>query len=54
MACLYSLEDMPDRAIECLEEAVEAGFGHRDWIEQDPDLNAVRDHPRFQALVGRL
>ncbi len=54
VACLYSLEDMPDRAIECLEEAVEAGFGHRDWIEQDPDLNAVREHPRFQALVGRL
>lgn len=54
VACLYSLENQPDLAIECLEEAIRVGFGHRDWIEQDPDLEALREHPRFQELVGGL
>ena len=54
VACLYSLEGQTGEAIRCLERAVEAGFGHRDWIEQDPDLDALREHPRFQELVARL
>jgi len=54
VACLYSLEGLPERAIECLERAVESGFGHRDWIDHDPDLDALREHPRFQELVSRL
>ena len=54
VACLYSLEERPDQAIECLEKAVEAGFGHRDWMEQDPDLDSLRDYPRFKELVSRL
>ncbi|MDP2470423.1 MAG: tetratricopeptide repeat protein [Candidatus Palauibacterales bacterium] len=54
VACLYSLEDSPDQAIECLEKAVEAGFGNRDWIAQDPDLDRLRDHPRFQQLLRQF
>lgn len=54
VACLYSLEEQPEKAIECLEKAMDAGFGHRDWIEQDPDLDPLRELPRFQELVDRL
>jgi TolB-like protein/tetratricopeptide (TPR) repeat protein len=54
VACLYSLEDQTDRAIDCLESAVASGFGHRDWIEQDPDLDTLREHPRFQELISQL
>ena len=54
VACLYSLEQQPDKAIDCLESAVEAGFGHVDWMEQDPDLNSLREHPRFQELVSQI
>jgi adenylate cyclase len=54
VACLYSLEEQTEEAIRCLERAVEAGFGNRDWIEQDPDLNPLREYPRFQELVARL
>ena len=54
VACLYSLEERPDQAIECLEKAVDAGFGYRDWMEQDPDLDSLREHPRFKELVSRL
>lgn len=54
VACLYSLEGQPEKAIECLERAVERGFGHRDWIEHDPDLDSLRGHPRFEELLGRM
>jgi len=51
VACLYSLEGQTERAIECLEEAVRCGFGNREWFERDPDLESLRGHPRFQALL---
>ncbi|HSR14219.1 MAG TPA: protein kinase [Gemmatimonadales bacterium] len=51
VACLYALEGASDRALDTLEAAVAAGFGTRDWIEHDPDLDSLRDHPRFKALL---
>jgi TolB-like protein len=53
VACLYSLEGRIEDAIGCLEEAFAMGFANRDWIERDPDLNPLREHPRFQALLAR-
>jgi serine/threonine protein kinase/Tfp pilus assembly protein PilF len=53
VACLFALEGHHDRAIECLEDAVRAGFAHRDWVENDPDLDSLRDDPRFKALKWR-
>jgi TolB-like protein/tRNA A-37 threonylcarbamoyl transferase component Bud32/Flp pilus assembly protein TadD len=52
VACLYALEGKADDAIGCLAQAFEAGFGAREWIAQDPDLEALRGDPRFQALVA--
>lgn len=54
VACLYALEGEADKAIDCLEVAIAAGFAHRDWIEQDPDLHPLRDHPRFQQLLSGM
>ncbi len=53
VACLYALEGHKDRAFECLQDAVRAGFAHKDWVENDPDLNSLRDDPRFKALKWR-
>ncbi|MDT8341661.1 MAG: hypothetical protein RQ751_09140 [Longimicrobiales bacterium] len=50
-ACLLALAGRADEALDRLEEAVGQGFGNRDWLERDPDLEAVRDHPRFRALM---
>ncbi len=51
VACLYALEGRADDAIDCLEQAVRAGFGHKDWIAHDPDLDALREHPRFKTIA---
>jgi TolB-like protein/tRNA A-37 threonylcarbamoyl transferase component Bud32 len=50
VACLYALEGQPDSALDLLEEAVRAGFGAREWIAHDPDLESLRGLPRFEAL----
>jgi TolB-like protein/Tfp pilus assembly protein PilF len=52
VACLFALEGDHDRAIECLQKALEGGFWHPEWIAHDPDLDPVRDHPRFRALLA--
>jgi TolB-like protein/tetratricopeptide (TPR) repeat protein/tRNA A-37 threonylcarbamoyl transferase component Bud32 len=54
VACLYALEGNPDEAIACLGQALQAGFGAREWIAQDPDLASLRGDPRYQALVAPL
>jgi len=54
VACSYALGDLVDEAIECLDQAIQNGFGHREWIENDSDLNALRGDPRFQALLKRM
>jgi TolB-like protein/Flp pilus assembly protein TadD len=54
VACLYALEGETEKAIDCLEDAIQVGFGNRGWIEQDPDLASLREHPRFQALLQNV
>ncbi len=54
VACLYALEGQPDKAIHHLECAINAGFGSRQWIEHDPDLDSLRENPRFKALLEKL
>jgi serine/threonine protein kinase/Tfp pilus assembly protein PilF len=54
VACNYSLLGRPEEAIDCLEKAINNGFGFKQWIEHDSDLDSLRDIPRFQALVKRL
>jgi len=52
VACLFALEGEHERAIERLGRALRAGFAPWDWIEHDPDLDSLRQDPRFQALRG--
>ena len=52
--CVHALSGRADAAIDCLEKAVRIGFAHRDWIDNDSDLDGLRDHPRFVALVESL
>ncbi len=53
VACFYAIEGESDRAIDILGQALEAGFGRRDWIDNDPDLDSLRADSRFRELLER-
>lgn len=54
VGCTYALLGKVEKAIDYLDEAITFGMGHKEWFENDPDLDSVREHPRFQALLERL
>jgi adenylate cyclase len=54
VACLFALAGRTERALHCLEEARSVGFGNRAWLERDPDLESLRDHPRFKAILDAM
>jgi TolB-like protein/Tfp pilus assembly protein PilF len=54
IACIQSLAGEFDAALDHLERAYDAGFRVRDWLVHDSNLDALRDTPRFQALVAKL
>jgi serine/threonine protein kinase len=54
VACVQALCGKRDRALELLEKAIQNGFGHREWLENDSDLEVLRSEPRFQAMLQRL
>ena len=54
VACTYSLLGEEDQALGLIEKAIRNGYGHKEWLENDPDFTSLRDHPRFQALIQRL
>jgi len=54
IACVYSLQGQLEEAVNCLEKSITSGMGQKEWIEHDSDLDNLRSHPRFQALLERL
>jgi TolB-like protein/Flp pilus assembly protein TadD len=52
--CFYAMQGEPDQALACLETAIGMGYGHREWMENDSDLDSLRADPRFQALIQKL
>ena len=54
VASTYSLVGEADEALSCLERAIDRGFGHREWLDNDPDFASIRDLPRFKAIQRAL
>jgi len=52
--CIYSSLGNFDEALDYFEKAIKAGFASREWIDNDSDLDAIRNHPRFQKAIKRL
>jgi TolB-like protein/Flp pilus assembly protein TadD len=54
VACVYAIEGMKEDALQCLERAIDKGYGHLEWMEHDSDLNSLRNDKRFKALLERV
>jgi hypothetical protein len=52
-ACCLALAGDRQAALARLESAVERGFRERGHLEADGDLEALRDDPRWRAIVAR-
>ncbi len=42
------------QAIDFLDRAADGGLLQKGWYEHDGDLDPLRGHPRFKALLGRM
>jgi serine/threonine protein kinase/Flp pilus assembly protein TadD len=54
VACVYSLLGQTEEAVDTLTRAVEKGFTHKEWIQNDADFKPLHGHPRFQALLDSM
>ena len=55
IGCCYAKLGKPEQAIDCLERQLTASHAYLilrlPWMRQDSDLDSIRTHPRFVALV---
>jgi len=54
IGCIKAMAGAEGDALDCLERSVRAGMRNRGWLEHDSNLDAVRSHPRFRALMQTL
>jgi len=53
-ACLRTRAGLKEEALAIIERVFSRGWGKRDWVEQDPDYDCLRDDPRFKLLLAKL
>jgi adenylate cyclase len=53
-ACLRTRAGLKEEALGIIERVFSRGWGKRDWVEQDPDYDCLRDDPRFKLLLAKL
>ena len=51
LACNYCMQKDKEKALQCLENALEKGFKDFDHLEIDDDLNFIREEPGFKTLM---
>ncbi len=54
LACSYSLVKEVEKSIEAIKTAINNGYGDFDYLEQDKDLDNIRQDERFQQCLSRL
>ena len=54
LGCFYAIGGDTDQAFTCLNRAVDLGFAHREWMENDPDMKSLRGNPRWGQLLERF
>jgi transcriptional regulator GlxA family with amidase domain len=51
-ACAFTMAGKLDEGIEYLQKAYAAGYTDRDAVNTDPDLAALKNHPRLKAVLA--
>lgn len=54
LACSYSLTGLIEEAAGALERALDLGYRDFKWLAKDPDLAALRQHPRYQSVEEKI
>jgi tetratricopeptide (TPR) repeat protein len=54
LACSLALVKKKADALRSLRQAIELGYRDFDWMQQDPDLEVLKEHPQFLALLEQL
>lgn len=54
LACSLALSKRKNAALRALQDAIALGYDDADWMQQDPDLEVLKHHPEFIALLGKL
>jgi TolB-like protein/tetratricopeptide (TPR) repeat protein len=52
--CLHSRAGHKEEALELFARVFARGWCKRDWVDNDPDYDIVRDDPRFKKLLAKL
>jgi hypothetical protein len=54
LACSYSLTNRVGDALVALERALRLGYRDLKWLDEDPDLHKVRQHPLYEKIRAKL
>jgi adenylate cyclase len=54
LACIFSMAAREEEALDFLERSVRSGMNRLTWLQNDSNLDAIRSHARFQAVVQAL
>ena len=54
LACSLALSKKRPDALRSLKKAVALGYDDLDWMQQDPDLEILKNEPAFHQLLGQL
>jgi len=54
LACSLALVKRPAAALRSLRNAIALGYRDYDWMQQDPDLEGLKNSPGFVALLDQL
>ena len=54
LACVHALAGKKDEAVAALGRAADLGFAYTSTMLRDPDLDPIRNHPGFPAVVARI
>src|SRR5687768_9549487 len=51
ITCMHALFGNANEALDYFEKAVDKGYGQRDWVQHDSDLDSLRELPRFKQIL---